>query len=82
MLQGRLQSRAFHRAPVVGMEHERTGEAAFGPDGTAHDNGRVLRAFAAIDLPADDLAAEDVHHEVETEEQAGPGSQVMSQVQI
>src|SRR5512144_1225420 len=70
MLQCHLQGRALHRAAVVGMEHERAREAAFGPDGAAHDDGRVLRAFPAIDLPADDLAAEDVH-DVEIEEHAG-----------
>src|SRR5512132_298215 len=71
MLQCHLQGRALHRAAVVGMEHERAREAAFGPDGAAHDDGRALRAFAAIDLPANDLAAEDVHDEVEIEEHAG-----------
>src|SRR5512134_3633585 len=69
MLQCCLQGRVFHRASVIGMEHERARETAFGPE--AHDDRRVLRAFAVIDLPADDLAAEDVHHEVEIEEHAG-----------
>src|SRR6478672_9987274 len=61
---------ALHRTAVVGMQHEGTGEAALGPDRFAHEIGGVLGAFARVDLPADDLAAEDVEDQVEVEEHA------------
>ena len=52
------------------MQDERAGEAALGPDRLAHEIGGVLGAFALVDLPADDLAAEDVEDQVEVEEHA------------
>src|SRR5215218_10492451 len=67
-LEGGLHGGALHRTAVVGMQHEGTGEAALGPDRFAHEIGGVLGAFARVDLPANDLAAEDVEDQVEVEE--------------
>src|SRR3954447_2488665 len=46
------------------------GEAALGPDRFAHEIGGVLGAFAVVDLPGNNLAAEDVEDQVEVEEHA------------
>jgi len=65
-----LHGSTLHRAAVVGVQHEGAGEAALGPDRLAHEIGGVLSAFALVDLPADDLAAEDVEDQVEIKEHA------------
>src|SRR4051794_2500943 len=65
-----LHGGAFHRAAVVGVQHEGTRAAALGPDRLAHESGGEFGAFALVDLPADDLAAEDVEDQVEVEEPA------------
>src|SRR4029453_11909471 len=65
-----LHGGALHRAAVVGVQDEGGREAAPGPDRLAHEIGGQLGAFALVDLPADDLAAEDVEDQVEVEEPA------------
>src|SRR3954468_4247304 len=69
-LEGGLHGGALHRTAVVGMQDKGTGEAALGPDRFAHEIGGVLGAFALVDLPGNDLAAEDVEDQVEVEEHA------------
>ena len=63
-----LHGRAFHWAAVVGVQREWAGEAFLGPDRTFQDLGRKLGGLAVVNLPADDLAAEDADDEVEVEE--------------
>ena len=58
-------------AAVVGMKNERTGQAPLGPDRALQDLGGELGRLAVVDLPADDLAAEDVDDEIEVEEGTG-----------
>src|SRR3954462_14213860 len=67
---GGLHGGTLHRTAVVGVQDERAGEAALGPDCTAHELGGMFGAFACMDLPADDLAAVDVEDQVEVEEPA------------
>src|SRR3954454_12506387 len=69
-LEGGLHGGALHRTAVVGVQDERAGETALGPDRFAHEIGSVLGAFARVDLPANDLAAEDIEDQVEVEEHA------------
>ena len=52
------------------MQDQGTGEAALRPDRFAHEIGGVLGAFARVDLPGNDLAAEDVEDQVKVEEHA------------
>jgi hypothetical protein len=59
-----------HRA---GLEARASGEAALGPDRLAHETGGQLGTLALVDLPANDLAAEDVEDQVMVEEPQGPG---------
>src|SRR3954467_11011038 len=66
---------AFMVAPFIGLplsacSTRGAGEAALGPDRFAHEIGSVLGAFARVDLPANDLAAEDIEDQVEVEEHA------------
>src|SRR5215203_2078947 len=65
-----LHGGALHRTAVVGVQHEGPREAALGPDRLAHEIGGQLGAFALVDLPANDLAAENVEDQVEVEEHA------------
>src|SRR5215212_4623407 len=65
-----LHGGALHRAAVVGVQDEGAGVAALGPDRLAHEIGGMLGAFALVDLPGNDLAAEDVEDQVEVEEPA------------
>src|SRR4051794_10826632 len=67
---GGLHGGTLHRTAVVGVQDERAGEAALGPDCAAHEFGGQLGALALVDLPADDLAAVDVEDQVEVEEPA------------
>src|SRR4051794_22479591 len=69
-LESGLHGGALHRAAVVGVQDERTGEAALGPDRAAHEFGGQLGSFALVDLPTDDLAAVNVENKVEVEEPA------------
>lgn len=66
-----LHRGTLHRAAVVGMKNERAAQAPLGPDRALQDLRGELGRFAVVDLPADDLAAENVDDEVEVEERAG-----------
>ena len=45
---------------TIGMERQWAGEALFSPDRALQDLRGELGRFAVVDLPADDLPAEDV----------------------
>jgi hypothetical protein len=47
------------------MQHQPLGGGAFAQRRLADEHGGVLRRLAFVNLPADDLAAVDVHHQVE-----------------
>jgi hypothetical protein len=70
-LQGGKQSGAFHRRAIVGVQDQRLGAHPFAQMRLAeHDRG--LRAgLLGVDLPAHDLAAEDIEDEVEIKELPG-----------
>src|SRR5215213_296602 len=65
-----LHGGALHRTAIVGVQDERAREAALGPDRLADEIGGQLGALALVDLPAHDLAAEDIEDQVEVEEHA------------
>ena len=57
----RLHGRPFHRAAVVGVQHQGTRGASFPPDRPLNQFGGQLCALPIMDFPAHDPAAEDVH---------------------
>jgi hypothetical protein len=61
---------ALHRATVVGAYRDLVGADALTPADVLQQRGGPLCAFAIKDLPAHHLAAEDVHEQVQVEEQA------------
>ena len=68
-LHGGFHGRALHRAAVVGMQRKRAGEAPLRPDRALEKQGGQFGAFTRVNLPADNLPAEDVLDEVEVIEQ-------------
>ena len=66
-----LHRRAFHRAAVVGVQHQRAGQTLLGPDRAAQQRGGKFGRFPVMHLPADDFAAVNVDDEIEVEERPG-----------
>ena len=68
-LQGRQHGGALHGAAVIGMQDQVLRRHPLAVVGAAEHGRGLFGAFAREDLPADDLAAEDIHEEVEVKEQ-------------
>ena len=70
-LQCRQHGRALHRRAVIRVQHQALFADAFGPPGLANQLGRQVGRFPLVHLPAHDLAAVDIHRQVEAVELAG-----------
>jgi len=69
-LQGCQHGRSFHRSAVVGMQPQQLTGNPFAQVRFTENAGGMLGRFLGEDLPSDDLAAVQVHDQVEIEIQA------------
>ena len=71
LLQGGQHGGGFHGATIVRMEDQARRIDTFGQAGLLDQDTGMGRTFAFMDLPAHDLAAVDIHDQVEFQEQTG-----------
>jgi hypothetical protein len=64
-LQGRQHGRALHRAAIVRVQHQAGFADTLGQTGLADQDAGMFGLLVLVHLPPDDLATEDVFHEVE-----------------